>query len=206
MSIQTENESKNELLKAGKKVGYKGLVYDPNKPKNVADHYKHLTTEEIIQSLESKRGNYSILLLNIEYDNNVGSIIRTANAFGAKEIILYGRKKFDRRASVGVEFYMNFRQLSHFNEIDPILSEFDHIIALENNINFKTTPISKFVWEKDKKTLICIGQEGSGLPIEILEKCNGFVEITQKGSVRSLNVSAAAAIVMYDYCLKTDSL
>ena len=189
--------------KAGKEISFKSLVYDANAKRNVVDHLKWMKEEEIQNYLGGRKNNFSILLLNIDYDNNAGNIIRSANAFGAREIILYGRKKFDRRASVGVEFYTKFRQLKFVEEIEPVFAEYDQVVALENNVE-NVVKLNEFKWDKAVRTLICVGQEGNGLPKEILDKCDHCLEIPQVGSVRSLNVSAASAIVMYDYCVKTD--
>lgn len=186
-----------------KKLGefkFKALSYDPNKPKNRPDYLKWLTDEETIKYLNEKKLNYGILLVNILYDNNAGNIVRSANAFGAKEIILYGHKKFDRRASVGTEFYSHFRHIKYVDDLDVIFSEYDVAVALENNKEAIT--LQDFKWNKNKKTLLVFGQEASGIPEEVLRKCHHTVEITQLGSVRSLNVAVAAGIVMNDYCAK----
>lgn len=198
--IQT-NSSSEKL--SGKKFHFQGLVYDPNKKRNVVDHLSWMSSQDIKNYIEGRKNNFSLLLVNIDYDNNTGNIIRSANAFGAKEIILYGRKKYDRRASVGVEFYTQFRQLKFISDIESVFNEFELIVGLENNIPKKTVSLPEFEWHKDKHTLICIGQEGSGLPSQVLERCHYCLEIPQVGSVRSLNVSVASGIVMYDYCLKT---
>jgi tRNA G18 (ribose-2'-O)-methylase SpoU len=176
-------------------------VYKPNKPRAVVDYMKWMKTVEIKTDLESRKKNFGILLVNIDYDNNSGNIIRTANALGAKEIILYGRRNFDRRSSMGTEFYMNFQQIKFVEEIDEVLKEYDIIVGLENGIEAKN--LIDYKWNKNLKTLICLGQEGNGIPKEILDKCHDLVEIPQVGSVRSLNVGTAAGIVMYDYTIKT---
>lgn len=187
----------------GDDVVFSNPVFDPNTKRNVVNHLQWLETDaEIIDEISLKKNNFSLLLLNIDYDNNTGNIIRSANAFGAKEIYLYGRKKYDRRASVGTEFYMKFKQVKFVEQIEPIFSKFDKVVALENNTK-NTIPLNKFQWDKNLNYLICIGQEGVGLPNEILEKCDNTLEIIQLGSVRSLNVSAASGVIMYDYCLKT---
>ncbi len=181
----------------------KSLAYDPNKPRNRPDYMKWMTDEETFRYLEERRNNYSVLLVNILYDNNAGNIIRSANAFGAKEIILYGHKRFDRRASVGAEYYTKFRHVKYVEDLDPVLEEFDQVVGIDNMP--QSIPLSDFKWDKNKKTLIVFGQEGKGLPEEILQKCDALVEIVQMGSVRSLNVSVAAGIVMNDYCQKTSN-
>ncbi len=196
--MNTEDE------KYGKKIEFKTQIVDPNKPRNVVDHLQWLPKDEdIINEISKNKNNFSLLLLNIDYDNNTGSIIRSANIFGAEEVLLYGRKKFDRRASVGAEFYSKFRQIKFVEEIEPIFKEFDLVVALENNIENKTIKLPDYHWDKSQKTLICLGQEGTGLPKEILDKVHLVLEIPQFGSVRSLNVATSAGIVMYDYCLKT---
>lgn len=181
----------------------KTLSYDPNKPRNRPDYLKWMTDEEMKDYLDERRLNYGVLIVNILYDNNAGNIVRSANAFGAQEIILYGHKKFDRRASVGTEFYSHFRHLKFVEDLDVVFKEYDIVIAAENTED--ALPISDFEWQKDKKTLLVFGQESSGIPEEILKRCHQKVQIEQVGSVRSLNVSAAAGIVMHDYCKKTEA-
>ena len=185
-------------------ITFQNPVFDPNTKRNVVDHLAWMQTDQIKAELETQTNNFGILLLNIDYDNNAGNIIRSANAFGAKEIILYGRKKFDHRASVGVEFYMNFRQIKWVEEVELTLKEYDVVVALENQVD--SIPLTTFEWDKSKSYLICVGQEGNGLPQEILEKCDFTLEIPQQGSVRSLNVSVASGICMYDYCHKTQNV
>jgi tRNA G18 (ribose-2'-O)-methylase SpoU len=182
------------------KVQFQNPVYDPNKARAVVDYMKWMSTDEIKIDLEKHKQNFSILLVNIDYDNNSGNIIRTANAMGAKEVILYGRRNFDRRSSMGTEFYMEFQQIKFVEEIDEVLKGYDIIVGLENGIEAKN--LIDYKWNKNLKSLICLGQEGNGIPTEILAKCHDLVEIPQVGSVRSLNVGTAAGIVMYDYTAK----
>jgi tRNA G18 (ribose-2'-O)-methylase SpoU len=182
------------------KVQFQNPVYDLNKPRAVVDYMKWMDTIDIKKDLEKRKQNFSILLVNIDYDNNSGNIIRTANAMGAKEVILYGRRNFDRRSSMGTEFYMEFQQIKFVEEIDEALKEYSIIVGLENGIKAKN--LIDYQWDKNLKTLICLGHEGKGIPQEVLDKCHDLVEIPQVGSVRSLNVGTAAGIVMYDYCAK----
>lgn len=180
---------------------FKNLAYDPNKPRNTVDYMKWLSAEETKKYMAERRLNYGVLIMNLLYDNNAGNIVRSANAFGAAEIILYGHKKFDRRASVGAEFYSHFRHLKFAQDLDALFAEYDTVVAIENTLD--ATPLEDFKWNAAKKTLMVFGQESSGIPQEILEKCDSVVGIVQRGSVRSLNVAVAAGIVMNDYCAKT---
>lgn len=176
---------------------FKSLAYDPTKPRNVADYLKWMTDDETKKHLDEQRLNFGVLIMNLLFDNNAGNIVRSANAFGANEIILYGHKKFDRRASVGAEFYSHFRHLKYTEDLDKLFKEYEMIVAVENTPD--AIPLKSFEWNKDKKTLMIFGQESGGIPKEILDKCDAIVSINQRGSVRSLNVAVAAGIVMNDY-------
>lgn len=180
---------------------FKSMSYDPTKPRNVADYMKWMTEEETEKYLEEKKLNFGVLIMNLLFDNNAGNIVRSANAFGASEIILYGHKKFDRRASVGAEFYAHFRHLKYAEDLDELFKEYEVIVAIENTRD--AVPLKSFEWDKNKKTLIIFGQESGGIPKEILDKCTSVVSIYQRGSVRSLNVAVAAGIAMNDYGQKT---
>ncbi len=201
------------------------VIIDPNKPRAVVDYMKWMDNIEINKELQKTKNSFGILMVNIDYDNNSGNIIRTANAMGAIEVILYGRKKFDRRSSMGTEFYTNFRQITHIEEIDEAFGSYDLIVGLDNikgsvsmydfdwglvKLNSEVKPQN----ESDKpcqtnnsktkpRVLICLGQESTGLPEEIIRKCDKLVQIPQYGSVRSLNVGTAAGIAMYDFVRKS---
>lgn len=193
--------SKDKTNKKGE-FEFKSLAYDETKPRNVADYLKWMSEEETEKHLAEKRLNYDVLIMNILFDNNAGNIVRSANAFGAGEIILYGHKKFDRRASVGSEFYSHFRHLKFVEDLDELFKDYEEIVAIENVEG--SVPLETFSWNKNKKTLMIFGQESAGIPDEVLKKCTSTVAIHQRGSVRSLNVAVAAGIVMHDYVRKTE--
>lgn len=168
--------------------------------RNVVDFYKYWTNEAILADLDTKRNNFSVLCTNIQGDFNVSCIIRSANAFLAKEVIIYGKKKYDRRGTVGTHNYTRFKHVRVDEDLDKIFSEFDVIVGIDNVENSK--PINSYPWDKNKKTLICFGEEQSGIPADVLKRCNDILYIKQYGSVRSLNCASAAAITLYDYCSK----
>ncbi len=164
--------------------------------RNVIDYYKYWETDAIRADLDTKRHNFSILISNEFHDFNIGSVIRNANAFLAKEVIIYGRKSFDRRGTVGTHVYEN---LKHVREIED-LNFPDAVIVGVDNLP-EAVPIDTFVWPT-QHVILAFGQEQLGLPEEVKAICNHFVYIRQYGSVRSLNVGCASSIAMYDYCAK----
>ena len=192
------------LNPVGDKFGFKSLSYDPNKPKNRVDYLKWMTDKDLHQYLDVRRHNYSLLLMNLKNDNNVGNIIRSSNAFLAKEVIIYGHKHIDRNPCVGAEFFCHFRHIKFIEDLQELSTEYNEIVGLENNR--ESHDLKNFEWDKKKNTLIIVGHEGDGIPDEALAICHKFVEIRQFGTVRSLNVSVASGIIMNDYCNKTGEI
>ena len=162
--------------------------------RNIIDHYKYWNTDAIIADLDTKRHNFSVLISNKLNDFNCGSVIRNANAFLAKEVILYGKKKYDHRGAVGTHHYTHFK---HVREIEE-LSFPDSLVIGIDNIE-QSSPIETYVWPKDKHIVLAFGQEDVGLA-DLQSVCQEFIYIKQYGSVRSLNVGCASAIAMFSLC------
>lgn len=160
--------------------------------RNVIDYYKYWTTEAIIADLDERRLNYGVLCVNIHGDFNIGTIIRNANAFLAKEVLVYGKKKYDRRATVGTHNYTRFKHVKDITEIPDV-----PIIAVDNVGD--AVPVEQFSFPTTY-FLMAFGEESVGLPKEVLDKAAARVYIRQYGSVRSLNVGSASAIMMQEYC------
>jgi tRNA G18 (ribose-2'-O)-methylase SpoU len=165
-------------------------------PRNVDDRYKYWTEESIKADLRTHCNNFSVLITNKFNDFNIGSVIRNANAFCAREVIIYGSKQYDKRGTVGSHLYTNLRHVRFTDELD--LS--DSIVVGVDNLT-QAVPIESFDWPKEHVVLM-FGQEGTGLTDDLIELCDHMVYIKQYGSVRSLNVGCASAITMYDYCNK----
>lgn len=161
--------------------------------RNVIDYYHYWTTEAIKADLANKKHNFSILISNKFNDFNIGTVIRNANAFLAKNIFILGRRRFDRRGTVGTHIY---EKLTFIKDVEEI----PHPIVAMDNID-GAVPIETFEWPKEH-FVMAFGQEQLGLPEEILKIAKHIVYIKQYGSVRSLNVGTASGIAMYDYCKK----
>lgn len=170
--------------------------------RNIIDKYWFWTNQQIKEDLDSKRFNYSVLCCNIVGDFNISCVVRSANAFLAKDVIIYGKKRFDKRGCVGVHHYTDFTFVKYAddNQLDRIFSEFDLIVGVDNVVD--ALDVNQVEWDKNLKTLICFGEEHVGIHPDILKRCHKLVYIKQYGSVRSLNVAAAASIIMNSYCSK----
>lgn len=169
--------------------------------RNIIDHYHYWTHDAILADLESKRHNFSILCTNLYNDFNISTVIRNANAFLAREVIIYGSKQWDRRGAVGTH---NYNRMKYFkeNEYDNLVDYIsgNSIVAVDNIGS--AVDISSYEWEDEKHTVLIFGQEQVGIPEQLLDLASDVVYIPQYGTVRSLNVGTASGIVMYDYCSK----
>ena len=167
---------------------------------NVIDDFKSLSVEEIKEINLNNSIPAAIAMHNVYGNLNLGSIIRTANFLGFREVLYFGRRKWDKRGAVGTYHYTNVEYFDNESNFLNAIEEREYnLVALENNVTY-TTPVNKFKWPENP--CILVGEENSGLPEEILENVYGCVEVVGRGSVRSLNVSAAAAMAMYDLSLR----
>lgn len=160
---------------------------------NVINQYKEWDVAKIKEDLDRKSFPYAIMMQHINGDFNISTFIRNGNAFGAKEVFYWGKKKWDRRGAVGCH---NYKQLTHLKSEDDIISLKNEyrFVAIDNNINFETTNISDF--EPQENDLYIFGEESCGISESVLNMCDKFVTIPQFGSVRSINVGTSSGIIM----------
>jgi tRNA G18 (ribose-2'-O)-methylase SpoU len=174
--------------------------------RNIIDHYAYWKDDAIRADLNDKRFDYSVVCCNIGNDFNIATVIRNANAFLAKEVVIYGNKKYDRRGTVGTHNYTNFR---HVKSVDDLSAYFCSlgglhgckkikIVGIDNVENSEN--INDFLFEPSVYYVLIFGQEQIGIPQEVLEVCDNVLYIPQYGSVRSINVGSASAIAMNAYC------
>ena len=178
--------------------------------RNLIDHYKYWTDEAILTNLDSKRHNFSVVCCNIGNDFNIATIIRNANAFLAKEVVIYGNKKYDRRGTVGTHHYTNFR---HVKSIDNLSSYIEETVSKHegkvkllgiDNVR-EAKDVNAFDFDPNVHYIMIFGQEQIGVPENVLDMCDDLLYIPQYGSVRSINVGTASGIIMNNYCAKVHS-
>jgi 23S rRNA (guanosine2251-2'-O)-methyltransferase len=157
--------------------------------------------DDVEDVLARKRGQHSFVLLldGIEDPHNLGAIIRTAEGAGADGIIIPERRSTGVtgtvvKASAGASEYLPIARVTNASR------------ALEElkSLNIWTVGLDergdKFYDQLDYKMdcALVLGAEGHGLHEQIRKKCDFLVKIPMAGKVPSLNVSVAAAIVMYE--------
>jgi len=182
----TENHFDPELLEHGDR-------------RNVLDKYRYWKVEAIVADLDTKRHDLQIAIENWQHDLNIGSIVRTANAFNVSAVHIVGKRDWNRRGAMVTDRYLS---VHHHATVDEFKSWCDEnklpIIGIDN------LPISKSLENADlpKKCVMLFGQEGAGMSDEAVAVCSVVLGISQYGSTRSMNASAAGAIAMYAWAMQ----
>lgn len=165
--------------------------------RNVIDPYRYWTMAAIVADLDEKRHPFHVAIENWQHDMNIGSIVRSANAFGAAEVHIIGKRRWNRRGAMVTDRYQHVR---HHEDVAAFAAWADAaglpILAIDNVDG--SVPVDRS--DLPERCVLLFGQEGPGLSPEALAAASGVVEITQYGSTRSINASAAAAVVMYEWC------
>ncbi len=175
--------------------------------RNVIDYYKSWETEAIKADLDTKRTILITLFINLSGDFNKSSVVRSGNAFGVAKTIIAGKKKWDRRGAVGTHHYEHVEYWDDpIAAIDWYRTELYSVIPVDNTEPFHPVPLytssSGVLYVFPQKTMFVYGEEQAGLSKEVIEACdNAPIYIPQYGSTRSINVAAAASIMMafYDF-------
>ena len=185
-----------------------GDHYDPEllregDSRNVVDRYRYWSMAAIVADLDTVRHSFHVAIENWQHDLNIGSIVRTANAFLANTVHIVGRRRWNRRGAMVTDRYQH---VLHHPTIDDLI-----VYASENSlpiIAVDNVPHSVPIETRDlpEACIILFGQEGPGLSPEAIGAADEVIEITQFGSTRSLNASAAAAIVMHRWIMQHATL
>ena len=165
--------------------------------RNVIDRYRYWRLEAIVDDLDAHRHGFHVAIENWQHDMNIGSIVRSANAFGAAEVHIIGRRRWNRRGAMVTDRYQHVR---HHDDVAAFsawaAAHALPVVAVDNVPG--SVPVDKA--ELPERCVLLFGQEGPGLSPEAVASASVVVEITQYGSTRSINASAAGAVVMYEWC------
>jgi len=178
-----------------------GSHYDPEllaegDRRNVVDKYRYWTVEAIKADLDPHRHPFHVAIENWQHDLNIGTVVRTANAFLAAEIHIVGRKRWNRRGAMVTDRYQHVR---HHAEPDLLAQWADGqgvpLIGIDNlpgSIPIDSRPLPS-------ACVLVFGQEGPGLSEMMRPHLDQCRSIPQFGSTRSINAGVAAGIAMYSW-------
>ena len=175
--------------------------YDPDllregDRRNVVDRYRYWSVEAIRADLDTHRHPFHVAIENWEHDFNIGSVVRTANAFNTAGVHIVGRRRWNRRGAMVTDAYLHVRH--HPDVVDLAgwaAAESLTVLGIDNlpgAVPLETFPLPR-------ACVLLFGQEGPGLSEGARARCSAVLSIAQFGSTRSMNAGAAAAIAMHSW-------
>jgi tRNA G18 (ribose-2'-O)-methylase SpoU len=189
--------------------------YDPEllasgDTRNVLDKYRYWRMDAIVADLDIRRHKFHVAIENWQHDLNIGSIVRTANAFLAAEVHIIGHKRWNRRGAMVTDRYQHIR---HHSTVEEFLA-WTRDTGVEGGALADGSPLPVIAidnvpgckkieqYSLPESCVLLFGQEGPGLSEPAIEAAEVVLEITQFGSTRSINASAAAAIAMHSWVMQ----
>lgn len=191
-------------------------LHASNGSRNVHDHLKHMSVEDLQAYSLTDRLPWHTACLNVTGDLNVGTMIRTSHCMGATSVLIFGRRKIDNRSLVGSANYIKIERMPdqndeltsqrffwtmHERNFTPIFVETDGMMLNQVDWKIKLDAIDR----RGSQPCLVMGNETGGIPRDIINSCmpmpNSFVvSIPQRGVIRSMNVAVAHAMVVGSMC------
>jgi tRNA G18 (ribose-2'-O)-methylase SpoU len=173
--------------------------YDPDllaagDHRNVVDRYRYWRHDAIVADLDRRRHPFHVAIENWQHDFNIGSVVRTANAFLAASVRIIGHRRWNRRGAMVTDRYQH---VAYHPTVDDLVSwahrEGLPVIGVDNLPG--AVPLETF--DLPERCVLLFGQEGPGLSETARGRADAVLSISQFGSTRSINAGAAAAIAMH---------
>ena len=162
--------------------------------RNVVDHYRYWRRDAVVADLDTRRHDFHVAIENFQHDHNIGTVVRTANAFAASAVHIVGRRRWNRRGAMVTDRYQH---VHHHPDMASLLdfatAEGLAIVAVDNTpgaARLETVTLPR-------RCVLVFGQEGPGLSDDARKQATQVVSIAQFGSTRSINAGVAAGIVMH---------
>lgn len=172
---------------------------------NVHDHLKHLSVAELQQTYKEAALPYAICAINIDSSLNMGTMIRSACLLGAERFLVFGKTSYDKRACVGAQNYIPIERLEgrlpngelDINIFNDLLAKYDYVPCFVEQGGRPITDLHQVKLARPQKPCLVLGSEGLGIPKHFYENSPYVFSVPQVGILRSFNVSAAAAIALW---------
>lgn len=178
---------------------YDELLLAEGDRRNVVDRYRYWSIAAIVADLDSRRHDFHVAIENWQHDFNIGTIVRSANAFLAAEVHIVGNRRWNRRGAMVTDRYQHVRHHQNAADLAAYLDGLEAgavpLLGVDNlpgSAHLETMTIPR-------RVCFLFGQEGPGLSESARKSCAGTFSIAQFGSTRSINASAAAAIAMHSW-------
>jgi tRNA G18 (ribose-2'-O)-methylase SpoU len=180
--------------------------YDPDllaggDRRNVVDRYRYWRVDAIVADLDRSRHPFHVAVENWAHDFNIGSVVRTANAFNAAAVHVVGRRRWNRRGAMVTDRYLH---VVHHETVADLAAwagvEALPLLGVDNLPG--AVPLETY--DLPRACVLLLGQEGPGLSEPARAACAAVLSVAQYGSTRSINAGAAAAVAMHAWVRRHD--
>jgi tRNA G18 (ribose-2'-O)-methylase SpoU len=171
--------------------------------RNVVDRYRYWTNEAIVADLDTRRHGFHVAIENWQHDLNIGTVIRTANAFNAAGVHVVGRRRYNRRGAMVTDRYLH---LHHHPDVGALCGWADREGLPVIGIDILPGAVPLEATALPERCVLLFGQEGPGLTPEACAAASVVCSIAQFGSTRSLNAGVAAGIAMHEWVRQHGSI
>jgi tRNA G18 (ribose-2'-O)-methylase SpoU len=162
--------------------------------RNVVDRYRYWRVDAIVADLDTRRHDFAVAIENWRHDLNIGTVVRTANAFLAREVIVVGNRRWNRRGAMVTDRYQHVRHVPTAEDLAGYATDAGYeLVAIDNLPG--AVPLESVALPR--RALLLFGQEGTGLTAAARAVAGVVCSIAQYGSTRSINAGVAAGIAMH---------
>jgi tRNA G18 (ribose-2'-O)-methylase SpoU len=162
--------------------------------RNVVDAYRYWRREAVAADLAHRAHPFHVAIENFGHDANIGTVVRTANAFAAAGVHVVGRRRWNRRGAMVTDRYL---AVHHHDDVDALAAfaaaQGLVVVAVDNTPGAARLETAVL----PRECMLLFGQEGPGLTGAARAAAELTVSIAQFGSTRSVNVGVAAGIAMH---------
>ncbi len=175
------------------------LRYDPEllaggDRRNVVDRYRYWRLDAIVADLDRTRHPFHVAVENWGHDFNIGSVVRTANAFNSAAVHIVGERRWNRRGAMVTDRYQH---VLHHPTVDALVAWSAQRRLPLLGIDNLPGAVPLETYDLPLACVLVLGQEGPGLSPAVRAAATATLTIAQYGSTRSINAGAAAAIAMH---------
>jgi len=164
--------------------------------RNVVDAYRYWKREAIVADIDARRHPLHVAIENFAHDANIGTVVRTANAFAVAAVHIVGRRRWNRRGAMVTDRYQHLMHHGTVAELFDWARERGlAVVAVDNTPG--SVPLETV--ELPRECVLLFGQEGPGVSDDAQRRADLTVSIAQFGSTRSINAGVAAGIAMHTW-------
>ena len=155
--------------------------------------------DDVLEMVYKEKGGVILIIREIMYEQNLGAILRTAEAAGVDAVVMTNRQKHGHsevvsRVSMGASERLLVVETNMFDGIKRLKQAGCTVVGVEVGGKMPYYDVPTRGW-----TAYLLGGEDQGLSKNLLDRCDLTVDVPMKGKVTSLNVGVTTAVVLFDH-------